>query len=68
MAAQTAVVRNVTGDPDPPLFTYLWSEMTPLYTAGHLQIPAGVTVVHADAGDGVYDVTAARTTCNATKQ
>ena len=46
------VARNATATADPPLFTYLWSEMTPLFTAGHLKIPKGVTVVHADAGDG----------------
>jgi hypothetical protein len=97
MVAQAAVVRNVTRDPNPPMFTcvrripkqlilplcrcdlagtylrrqtrstcantcnekellllligdgacmpmrrYLWSEMTPLYTEGHLKIPEGV--------------------------
>eukprot|EP00729_Bicosta_minor_P014674 gene14674-4592_t len=55
MAAQAAVVRNATGQANPPMFTYLWSEMTPLYTGGHLKIPPGVTVVHADSGDGIVN-------------
>jgi hypothetical protein len=27
MAAEAAVVRNATGQANPPMFTYLWSEM-----------------------------------------
>ena len=34
MAAEAAAVRSATGEANPPMFTYLWSEMTPLYTGG----------------------------------
>ena len=36
----------------PEFFTYLWSEMTRLFVHGHLKVPDGVTVVHADNGNG----------------
>lgn len=55
MATQAEIVRNVTGQANPPMFTYLWSEMTDLFTGGYLEVPPGVTVVHADAGDGVVN-------------
>lgn len=42
---------DVRGEP----FLLFFSKRTPLYTGGHLKIPPGVTVVHADSGDGIVN-------------
>lgn len=55
MATQVGIVRKASGAESPEMFTYLWSEMTGLYDAGVLTIPDGVTIVHADRGNGYVD-------------
>eukprot|EP00658_Telonema_sp_P-2_P011572 TRINITY_DN14420_c0_g1_i2.p1 TRINITY_DN14420_c0_g1~~TRINITY_DN14420_c0_g1_i2.p1 ORF type:complete len:489 (-),score=107.93 TRINITY_DN14420_c0_g1_i2:58-1524(-) len=54
MEAQVSAVRR--GNGSQVFFTYLWSEMTELFVNGHLEIPNGVTVVHADSGNGYVDL------------
>lgn len=52
MAFQQALIREVDPRPAPTVTTTLWAEGSQLNAAGHLKIPAGVTVVFSDTSPG----------------